>query len=92
MIGDDCHDLESPCPGWDMFETVGASSHGDGNTPGDGLEIERCDSCNLFSTDEQASAHVLWLIAGAFATRRHTDLVRLLGSGGTARQWEELGR
>lgn len=72
---DECAD----CPGWDFFETNDR-----------GLEIERCDSCARFPDDRAAAAHVLWMIAQAITGSNHTHAVRLLGSGGTARQWEEL--
>lgn len=72
---------EPGCPGWDFFETSDAK-----------LMVERCDACNRFDNDQIALAHLAWLIVTALADGKlHTHAVLLLSSGGTPKQWEELG-
>jgi hypothetical protein len=57
--------------------------------PAGRLQVQRCDSCDRFASDEMATAHLHWII-GTGLRDQHSLAVLLLTSGGTARQWEEL--
>jgi hypothetical protein len=82
---------EPGCSGWDFFEVNTGEEdlqHRD-PAPAGRLQVQRCDSCDRFVSDEMATAHLHWII-GTGLRDQHSLAVLLLTSGGTARQWEEL--
>ena len=70
------------CVGWNFFELSNGT-----------FDIERCDACDRFPSDFAVLARLATGIATSITCRdqgRAVHAVRLLTSGGTARQWEEL--
>ena len=72
------------CPGWDFFDRWSDGTNLE--------EIECCDSCSRFASDEAACGHVLMIFSRAlFSPTMHSPLIRMMtGKGGTALEWEGL--